>query len=74
MAGVAVQGAVIRFAQDGPGAEIIFRREWLDEFVAKTTADPEAEPTIAAGIQKKRRPKASEQLVEGAHINFDYLD
>ena len=48
--------------------------QWLDEFVGKTTANPESEPTIAETIQRAHRPKASQSLVEGKHINFDYLD
>lgn len=72
--GISGQGKTIQFQQDGPGSQILFKREWLDEYLSATTLDPTASRTKIQVTREKQRSKHDPELAEGEHINFDYLD
>jgi len=72
--GISVRGETIQFHQDGPGSQIRFKREWLDEYLTATTLDPTTSKTKVQVTREKQRGKHDPELAEGEHINFDYLD
>lgn len=48
-----VNGATIRFAQDGPRGTIHFKPEWLDEYIDSITVGPSRSPAV-----RRKKPVA----------------
>ena len=72
--GICVHGGTIQFHQDRPGSRILFKPQWLDDYIAATTVDPTAPKTKVQIAKEKRRGENGLELVKGEHINFDYVD
>ncbi len=49
-----VSGATIRFAQDGRGGTILFKHEWLDEYIDGITVNPSRGVTRSERTRPRR--------------------
>ena len=55
--GVRIHGPTIRFFQTTRGAPVMFKEEWIEEFIDEHTVDPEKGiPSSNGRKKKKRRP------------------
>jgi hypothetical protein len=52
--GYAVDGPTIKFMQAGKNSTILFKQEWLDEFIDLHTVDPSKAVPFRAPIRKKQ--------------------
>jgi hypothetical protein len=73
--GHAVKGPTIMFQQPYPGADIRFRRNWLVQYIEKTTCRPEVAPLKTrlmppANLEKKPWPVATAIASVGSGNGF----